>query len=255
EKEGLKAFLDLQSLVYDTQMLGLFTGSRVSEYAQSKGARDKVSRVPARPGTPANEAMAVAFVASDFEFLSAEGHKLTHEVTLESPHRAVQLNITFRHDKSGRSYTVRKYGRGSHELCPITAAVRLLQRATILQIAPKDPICAYQTPKQKQRKWLQAREVTSIMRLICLATYKDPEHYLHKNYTLMSSHSNRVTAAVALSQTGMTIDDIAQRLRWKPESVAFYLRESARDIGQFTANAISGAQRDFVHVDYTALDQ
>lgn len=38
--------------------------------------------------------------------------------------------------------------------------------------------------------------------------------------SLISSHSNRVTAAVALSQTGISGDDIAQHPRWKPELVA-----------------------------------
>ena len=84
------------------------------------------------------------------------------------------------------------------------------------------------------------------MRRICFDTYPDPQHYLQQHINNIASHSNRVTAAVALSQSGMSIDEIAHRLRWKPESVAFYLRESARDIGFYTKNVIAGAQRDFV---------
>jgi predicted metalloenzyme YecM len=83
------------------------------------------------------------------------------------------------------------------------------------------------------------------MRQIAVDTYPDPQHFLRVNLNRFASHSNRVTAAVALSQSGMTVDDIAQRLRWKPESVAFYLRESAQDIGDYTSNAIAGAQRNF----------
>lgn len=50
---GESAFLTIPSLVYDTQTLGIFTGSHVSEYAQSKGARHIVSRTPPQPGAPA----------------------------------------------------------------------------------------------------------------------------------------------------------------------------------------------------------
>jgi hypothetical protein len=76
-------------------------------------------------------------------------------------------------------------------------------------------------------------------------TYTDPAHFLRVNIKRFASHSNRVTAAVALSQTKMSHEEIAHRLRWKPQSVAFYLRESARDVEEFTANTIAGAQRDF----------
>jgi hypothetical protein len=255
-EHALKAFLDLDSLVFDTQALGIFTGSRVSEYAQSgKGKRDTVSRVPARPGAKQTQAPAIAFIASDFEFLSRDGHTLPHAELFSNPNAAQLLIITFRHDKSGRSYTVRKYGRGTDTLCPIRSAIRLLYRAHILEIPAQDPICAYRNPRTPGHKWLLDREVTNTMRKICLETYKDPDHFLHKNVARISSHSNRVTAAVALSQNKMSVEDIAQRLRWKPESVAFYLRESAKDIGTYTANTIAGAQRTFVYTDYTTLPQ
>jgi hypothetical protein len=254
-KHPKEAFLSLHSLVYDTQILGIFTGSRVSEYAQPKGPRSLVSRVPSRPGISNANPQAIAFIASDFEFLSASGRSVAHSDLFRSPELAHQLNITFRHDKSGRSYTVRKYGKGSNWMCPIKAAIRLLHRAHMLRIPPHDPICAYRRPGSKGHIWLKGEEVTACMRKICLCTYKDPQHFLHKNVKRFSSHSNRVTAAVALSQTGMTIDDIAQRLRWKPESVAFYLRESATDVGNFTAKTVAGAQRAFVSVDYAKLNQ
>ncbi|MGL5934924.1 MAG: hypothetical protein ACRCZI_04800, partial [Cetobacterium sp.] len=211
-KHGNSAFLGLHSLVYDTQTLGLFTGSRVSEYAQSKGQRAIVSRIPSRPGVPNPHPMAVAFVAGDFEFLSPDGHTVPHEVLFVHPERASQVTITFRHDKSGRSYTVRKFGRGSETLCPVTSAYRILWRAHLLQIPFNDPVCAYRPPRCSTHKWLLAREVTQTMRQICKDTYKSPGHYLHKNSILISSHSNRVTAAVALSQSRMSFDDIAQRL-------------------------------------------
>jgi hypothetical protein len=246
-RDPSNGFLDVTSLVYDTQTLGIFTGSRVSEYAQSKGSRTAVSRVPARPGTQSSPALPIAFMASDFLFLNRQGEMVPHETLFENFSLAVQLNITFRYDKSGRNYTVRKFGRGSDWLCPIRSAIRLLLRANLLHIPATDPICAFRSPGKSTHQWLHATDVTTTMRAIALETYPDSRHFLHQNVNLFASHSNRVTAAVALSQTGMTIDEIAHRLRWKPESVVFYLRESARDIGAYTANTIAGAHRDFIN--------
>jgi hypothetical protein len=245
EKADPHTFLCKQSLIFNTQCLGVFTGSRVSEYAQSKRSRTSVSRVPVQPGQGNSIANPVAFIASDFTFLSAEGKVLPHRQLFTNPKSAVTLHITFRHDKSGRNYSVRKYGRGQTWLCPIDAALRLLFRAHLLQVGPLNPICAFRSKGMKSHHYLNDTDVTDAMRKMCIAAYPDPAHFLRQHIHCFASHSNRVTAAVALSQTKMTIDDIAQRLRWKPESVAYYLRESSRDIGAFTANTIIGAQRDF----------
>jgi hypothetical protein len=246
ESHSKVAFLDQLSLIFDTQCLGVFTGSRVSEYAQSKGKVDSVSKVPSFHQKPNDDANAVAFIAGDFMFLDAKGSKLSHETLFKTPDLAVQMQITFRHDKSGRNYSVRKYGRGNSWMCPITAAIRILHRAHMLRIPSNDPICAYRNPRKGKHRWLRDSEVTSTMRKICVATYPDETHFLRVHIKRISSHSARITAAVALHHAGMTIDDIAQRLRWKPESVAFYLRETSQDIGLYTINTIFGAQRAFL---------
>lgn len=240
------SFMRCHSLVFDTQCLGLFTGSRVSEYAQSKGAKGKVSRVPPKPGQPPSECLPIAFVAQDFVFLSKNGTIIPHKQLFSDGSTAEQVQITFRHDKSGRNFAVRKFGRGRKWLCPIKASIRLLYRAHLLQLGPLDPICAYKCHDSKvKHRFLRDTEVTDTMRRIVVDTYPDPSHFLRIHIHRIASHCNRVTAAVALSQSNMTIDEIAHRLRWKPESVVFYLRESVVDIGKYTANAIAGAQREF----------
>jgi hypothetical protein len=84
------------------------------------------------------------------------------------------------------------------------------------------------------------------MRKILLRAYPDPTHFLRVHSHRISSHSARITAAVALHHAGLSIEDIAQRLRWTPEAVAFYLRETSQDIGRYTTMAIIGAQRAFL---------
>lgn len=245
EASNARSFLGRHALVFNTQCLGIFTGSRVSEYSQSKGPISFVSRVPAARGALPGSGLPVAFVAADFLFLNAHGNHVSHETLFSKPSLATQLQITFRHDKSGRNYSVRKYGPGKDWLCPIAAACKILYRASLLNIHSNDPICAYMPSDGSGPRYLRDKDVTDAMRKICMDTYPDPSHFLRINISRFASHSNRVTAAVALSQAGLTIDDIAHRLRWKPESVAFYLRESASDIGQYTADTIKGAQRNF----------
>jgi hypothetical protein len=66
------------------------------------------------------------------------------------------------------------------------------------------------------------------------------------------SHSNRVTAAVALRRQGADIPTIAFRLRWKPESVDHYLRECTQDIDDMSSATIAGALRDWLLHHYQA---
>lgn len=241
-----KSFLGKIALALDTQCLGVFTGSRASEYCQCKGSTNSISRVPPKPGENPEQCLPIAFVRSDFLFLASDGTIIPHTELFTKPDKAVQLHITFRHDKSGRNSTVRKYGRGKKWLCPIKAAINILFRAAVLKVPLLDPICAYKSSDTPGYRFLRDTDITKIMQQACIDTYPNPDHFLRKNIDRISSHCNRIYAAVSLSQAGETIETIAQRLRWTVPSVSFYLRESATDIGNYTASTIMGAQRNFL---------
>jgi hypothetical protein len=185
-------------------------------------------------------------MAVDFTFLSPKHVVIPHHLVYADPSLAAQLRITFRHDKSGRNYSVRKYSKGRDWLCPIRAASRILYRAHSLGIPTNDPICAYRPTQKAPTRFIRDTDVTDTMRQICRDTYPDEHHFLRVNIKCFASHSNRVTAAVALSQANLSYDEIAHRLRWKRESVEWYLRETTHDIGQFTASAIIGAQSNSI---------
>ena len=71
--------------------------------------------------------------------------------------------------------------------------------------------------------------------------HPEPNHYLRKNIRGLTSHSLRVTAAVALYNAGVSIDEIAFRLRWHSEAVKLYLRDHYAHIGDLTKKVIVGA--------------
>ena len=73
------------------------------------------------------------------------------------------------------------------------------------------------------------------------AAHPDPKHYLRIHIKRLVSHSNRVTAAVALYNAGVKIEDIAFRLRWNSDAVRFYLRDCFRTVGELTERVVNGA--------------
>ena len=79
------------------------------------------------------------------------------------------------------------------------------------------------------------------MRQAVQAAYPDPNHCYRINIKAVITHSNRVTAAVALFSMTLSIEDIAFRLQWKPESVQHYICECSQFVDDLTAATISGA--------------
>ena len=209
--------LGLLALVFDAVRLGIFTGCRSCEYAQSKGPVGTISRVP-QPASDLSPPKAVAFIADDFKFFGAGRVKLSHAQVLRHPHQAVELHIRFQHDKSGRNYSFENLVLalpGYAQSLPLSV---ILRRASLLAIPANNPICAYQSPSGGTL-YLRSQDVTDVMRKICTATYSNPQHYMWVNIHRIASHSNRITAAVALYLQKVPIDAIAFRLRWQPDSV------------------------------------
>jgi hypothetical protein len=138
---------------------------------------------------------------------------------------------------------VRKFVRSKHQwLCPVKAAISIIARAEALKIKHNFPLGVYRSNKKDRPvALLRSYQVIKIMRQACVDAYPNPDHHLRQHILQIDSHSNRVTAAVALSNAGLTIDEIAFRLRWKPASVDHYLRDCSTAVGRLTEAAIRGS--------------
>jgi hypothetical protein len=113
EKDNSCSFIGKDSLIFNSQCLGIFTGStRVSEHAESKGKVTDVSWVPTNPINPSSLPLPLAFVAINFLFLSASGIMVPHHNIYTNPALATQLQVTFWHDKSGQNHSIQKFGPG-----------------------------------------------------------------------------------------------------------------------------------------------
>ncbi|GKY90331.1 hypothetical protein MPSEU_000007100 [Mayamaea pseudoterrestris] len=237
------AHLDLEASVLDWTCLGVFTGSRANEYAQSTAKRGHFSKVPNSRDAGQWAGWPLGFVDLDFVYYTKSNVLLPHSMLHKAGDSAYELHIRFRFDKSQNNFTIRKYRRLGHKLiCPIRASISLILRAKILHKAPyAEPLGVFRYNNNGDYHYLQARDVIRVTRQAVIGAYPNPNHFLRLNITRIVAHSNRVTAAVALNNSGMSIEEIAFRLRWSPPSVHHYLRECSEKIGTLTSNAIKGA--------------
>ena len=241
-KANVGSHLTRHALIFDCARLGCFTGARSAEYSQNKARKGDFARIPDSFAASNQRGKPIAYIQEDFIYLDEAGHIIPHAQCFSAPSRPAQLQLTTRYDKSGRNFSVRKFGRGQGFLCPISASISILYRAHLLGAGPMEPVTVHKdTSTPKGYSYLRADDFTKQMRQIVVDAYPDPQHFLRINITRFVAHSNRVTAAISLCHMGMDIDAIAHRLRWQPNSVKTYLRESNHDIGDLTKAAIGGA--------------
>ena len=235
----------LQAAIFDWTRLGVFTGSRLSEYGQSKPRKGELfAMVPNSQHTGPWANLPLAFIADDFSLYDEHLVFIRQEDALLAAHCVEYTHVRFRFDKGPENFVTKKFKRVRGQfLCPVKAVLSILRRAARLGIPPNFPLGAFRPrgAASLQFDLLNGKHVADIMRAACLKAYPNPDHYMRRHAHLLMSHSNRVTAAVALSNAGVPLEVIAARLRWNVDSVKFYLRDCFRAIGPLTEKAIQGA--------------
>jgi len=236
------AHLDRLHSVFDWIRLGVFTGSRSGEYAQTTAAKGSFAKVPDSWAPPPNwRNQPLAFILSDFTFMDEHLCVIPPPTALAHTKLCRWIQIRYRFDKSATNFSLRRYRRGKGFLCPVSAALSILRRATTLQVPANEPLGVYRSHPKGTYTYLRSSEIIVVMRQAVTTAYPDPLHYYRINIKAVVAHSNRVTAAVALFSMKLSIEDIAFRLRWKPESVQHYIRECSQFVDDLTAATISGA--------------
>jgi hypothetical protein len=237
------AALDRLAATFDWTRLGCFTGSRAGEYAQTVAKRGTFSTVPTTAAAGQWQGQPVAFVQADFTLLDTKCHivpltisNLRHGVNLIN-----EIHIRFRFDKSPQNFTVRKFKQGHGFLCPIEATLSILLRATILGVPSHEPLGVFRISPAGRYTYLRSQDIIDDIRHACELAYPDRNHFLRVHISRLVAHSNRVTAAVALYNAGFSIEKIADRLRWSPQSVKHYIRECSQAVGKLTEATIVGA--------------
>jgi hypothetical protein len=246
KKDPFDTFLSKESAVFDWTRLGLFTGSRVSEYAQTRlRAGTRFNTIPRTTDAGIWAGQALAFLRADFTFYSID-HELIPLAKLAAFHRQgliVSIHIRFRFDKSPTNFSVRKFRTTKDSILdPVGAAVSCIHRADLLKSPAAEPIGVYLDSK-KGLSFLRDYHVSTVMRQACIWAYPNPAHQLRVNILCIVPHSNRITAAVSLKLGGATDEEIAFRLRWHISSVPTYLRECFQQVGELVQTTLAGAHR------------
>jgi hypothetical protein len=240
-----QTLLGRTAAVFDWTGLGLHTGSRLAEYGQSKPEKGSpFARVPQGPCA----GQALAFIKEDFLYYDKHGCLLDQIALLSNPAPATDLHVSFRYDKSATNHSIRKFTVIPDSfLCPLKRSLSILRRAHALGVPSGYPIGVFRSDDSGAFRFLTGNDIQQVMQTACLGAYPDASHYLRIHIKRLVSHSNRVTAAVALRAAGLSIEDIAYRLRWKAASVETYLRECYQSIGDITQKAIAGAAQIAAH--------
>lgn len=245
----LHVFCSKTYVVYDWSRLGVFTGSRIAEYGQSKIPKgQRFATVPKTTDAGQWAGLPIAFIASDFTFYNAAMIQQPQSHTQE-PKKALLINevhLRFRFDMSLTNFSIRKYRRqAGAPFDAVQPIINIFRRAYVLRIPPDEPIGQYGIPgspaSQFNRHCIRDYHVRDVMRQACRDAYPNPLHYCRIHINSIVAHSNRITAAVCLKMGGATDEEIAFRLRWHISSVPTYLRDCITSIDALMQQAIAGA--------------
>ena len=209
-------FLISEYAVYDWLRLGVFTGSRISEYGQTSTGRSKITgkRYACIPNSPdagqwANQP--IAFIATDFVFYNDQSIRVDNQFCLLNTalDHIWELHLRFRFDKSKNNFTIRKYTRlPEMQFGPVIAAINIIRRAHILGIPPNEPLGQYRALGSSSNSLLQDSHVRDHLRMACCLAYPNPNHYCRLHILGLVAHSTRVTAALCLKLGGASDEDI-----------------------------------------------
>ncbi len=227
--------------IRDAVIIGTFTGSRVSEYAQGQlRAGSKFQSVPFNAASGKQGGNPIAFMFSDFHFYSIE----RIELSPPAASKARYLQIRFRYCKgTARTFAYRLFSAmPSFPLCPVQAALRVIRRWCALQPGANTPLFCYFLAKQKSSvHFLSAKLVTQALRASAARVYPNPNHIVRQHIGSISSHSLRVFACLCLKTAGWKEDDISHRLRWDSDAVNFYIRQSCSQVDALSASLVSSS--------------
>ena len=179
--DEIDTFLSKESAVYDWTRLGIFTGSRVAEYAQTRLAKCvSYNIIPSTDDAGRWAGQPLAFVRDDFTFYDA-AHTLIEHWELHRRHvqaHVKSVHIRFRFDKSPRNFSIRKFQMTKDPILdPVSAAISCFHRADLLHVPLWEPIGVFGSVSRKY-SFLRDFHISKVMKSACVLAYPDPTHYM-----------------------------------------------------------------------------
>jgi len=204
-------WLDRDAAVFDWCCIGIFTGSRLDECAQTVAKRGQFACVPNSWAAPTEwKNTPWAFIAADFTFYDVHMRLVKLSILLDATaHAPAFIHVRFRFDKSSTNFTISKYKAGKGFLCPVRAALSILRRAHLLQVPPLHPVGVFRTHPSGSFTHLQSSDVITVMRKSIWLT-----PILHTTIAFIGQRSSHTPIASLLSfsivSTSHSVVPIAQ---------------------------------------------
>jgi hypothetical protein len=224
-KVNQESFLSKNAAMTDWLLIGLFTGSRLTEWAQEAYINDPDSPKCNLYGDTA------AFCLPDVRAQTISGAMLFGATILSVPcEHIAKFWIRWRTQKNGENGEEKLYVRnrikGGRNL--ITPMYNVLRRFVTLRgvTDTTTPLALYADSAQKRLYLITAADIENSMRTVAAKLFKlDPSKAADKKkLQLWSAHSLRVGACVILHGLGFTESQIKHLLRWKSNAFMAYLR-------------------------------
>ena len=215
--------MSLSAVVWDTAILGVFTGSRVSEYAQSQRPKGVVFHtVPVNAASDTDGGKPIVFMLSDFKFYSTARLKVHHS----NAHIVAYVNILFRFTKGIR--TSRMLASIPHSsFCSVQAATRVCKRWALIDPDPNTLLfCFFHTFLARKSSYLTDSHMTQALRAVALRTHPEQSHLVHHHTAAITGHFLCVFACLCLRLAGWDEDAIAHQLRWDSVAIKVYIRQA-----------------------------
>ena len=232
--------LRLPALVRDAAILGTFTGSRISEYAQaSTPAGSPFCTIPCNSASGDEGGKPVAFHRQDFTFFS----KGQVELIEDTISQASYLRVRFRYTKGSRNFVSRMFvALHPSPYCPVQAAVRIVRRWTLLKLGSMTPLFCHQGSfSGKKVSYLTDKDMTSSLRRAAKITHPSTNHLVHQQVEVIHSQSLRVFACLCLKLAGWDEESISHQLRWNLDAVKYYIRQSPFQADEVGASLFKSA--------------
>jgi hypothetical protein len=232
---------DLLEVLSDFTATGLYTGCRISEYAQSS----LVSRPVGRHAVDRFDQSPVAFTLNDISFFKVKG-AITHETimactTIDKALAMVDVvELTWTTQKNGVRGEKKTFFKNSKctGLCPVYRFLRIVRRFLTLMGHRTDlPISVYRDPHGKLFN-ITRKDIDDVLQATAVRQFRLVAASDTVTISKWSSHSIRVGACNILFGAGVKDHVIQFRLRWRSMAFMDYFRNIGA-ISQEQTNAVN----------------
>jgi len=199
----------LDAAMADWMVLGMYTGFRLSEWAQPSDHAAKAKKKGLPPYQLGRHQDSLAITASDVAFGSNE--------------RGLYVSITWRYQKNGQNGEKLLFSAypAHPNRCPYSAIQRILARAQAFGIPTHAPLAWAFIADQP--RLITDTHITGVLRNAASKVYLINDV---NDLAKWTSHSIRVGACVALHESGCDTTFNQNRLRWRSDSFKMYLRHT-----------------------------